>query len=267
MTDASSIPASCNFCDRRVARTALDECHSLRVHGGDGADIDQLACPHCFDEIAALTDDMEPRELDDSDAAALAAESCSCSLCGNDAAVSGGTLLVADDTAYALCSGCTDVFDQFCANVPEVEPAEETVGDVVEGEAEAASDAGSEAASESASATAETVETVDTADDTDSSDLGTVLESGLDDVEFDDEVRFDIRRESREGDAVVFTVEGSVDRAETSYIGGSTVYVAGDDGETYRLESSFSSEAVRVGTVDGHDVNFKGHLDELVRIE
>ncbi|WP_267640835.1 hypothetical protein [Haloarchaeobius amylolyticus] len=100
----------------------------------------------------------------------------------------------------------------------------------------------------------------------DGSDLKNVLDSGLDDVAEGDEIRFDIRRESRDGDAEISTVDGVVTRAETSYIGGSTAYVHGDDGAEYRLESSFSSEAVRVSTVDGHDLEFRGHLDALVRL-
>ncbi|WP_256296571.1 hypothetical protein [Haloarchaeobius salinus] len=101
------------------------------------------------------------------------------------------------------------------------------------------------------------------ADDSDPTDLGTVLDSGLDDVEENDRVHFDLQRDTGDGSAPTETVSGDVTSADTSYIGGSTIYVAGDDGEEYRVESSFSSDAVRVTTVHGHDLRFEGHLDEL----
>ncbi|WP_439027539.1 hypothetical protein [Haloarchaeobius sp. DT45] len=293
MTETDA-PQTCTFCDRTFAAGDDPDLHSLchrRVDFSTDADAvtERLACPHCFDEISELTDDMTAHEVDATDPDSLAAVEV-CSLCtdefGDDDSLE---LLAVDDSCYLLCAACTGVFDQFVANVPENPVEAEDVatavpaGDGGKPVVEATTDAGegdddgegtSDAAADESDTDADgpealhdagqAAEAVATAD---ASDLKNVLDSGLDDVEEGDEVRFDTRRESRDGSAEISTTDGVVTRAETSYIGGSTVYVHGDDGEEYRLESSFSSEAVRVSTVDGHDLDFRGHLDALVRLE
>ncbi|MFC4407950.1 hypothetical protein [Haloarchaeobius iranensis] len=233
-------PDVCRFCARTVTPTATDTVHRVytRRADGDGAAVatEQFACDHCFDDVRALVADMEPRPDGDDNLADH-----DCGLCGGAVAPdAGATRLVVDRDRYLLCPDCTDVFDEFCASVPETAP-------------EPAADA----------PTATEVVADGGAPEQDDTDLGTVLDSGLDDVVEGDRVHFDLRRDTGDGSAPTETVSGDVTSADTSYIGGSTIYVDGDDGEEYRVESSFSSDAVRVTTVHGHDIEFQGHLDEL----
>lgn len=232
-------PDACRFCTRTVVATATDTVHRVytRRVDADAATVDtseRFACDHCFDDVRALAADMQHRPV--ADRSALASHDCS--LCAGAVPADGGaTQLDVDQDRYVLCADCTDVFDEFCATVPETAP-------------------------EPDAATAEVVADGGTPEG-DGSDLGTVLDSGLDDVAEGDRVHFDLRRDTGDGSAPTETVSGDVTSADTSYIGGSTIYVDGDDGEEYRVESSFSSEAVRVTTVHGHDLEFEGHLDEL----
>ncbi|MCT9097917.1 hypothetical protein [Haloarchaeobius sp. HME9146] len=292
-------PQSCTFCERTFSDDDDGpDLHSLchrRVDLSTEADAvtERLACEHCFDEISELTDDMAAHDVDATDPDSLG-EVDDCSLCGDDFGDDDSLeLLAVDDICYLLCADCTGVFDQFVANVPETTPeatadmeaavpaghgddvdpievadepdesgadSDDAGDDTADDEAEAEGDDGPVALHD-ANQAAEAVAAAD------ASDLKNVLDSGLDDVEEGYEIRFDVRRDSRDGSSEISTMDGVVTRAETSYIGGSTIYVHGDDGEEYRLESSFSSEAVRVSTVDGHDLDFRGHLDALVRLE
>jgi hypothetical protein len=248
---------TCSFCERAVVSddTNLHHICSRRVDAD--ARTERVACDHCFDDVRAGTRDLdahEPEGLVDH----------GCSLCGSaldpDACVE---RLTVDEDWYALCATCTSAFEEFCLGVPEREPADPVVGDAG-GPGEAVADP--EETARAVSDPAGTIEVIADGGDPndDSMDLGTVLDSGLDDVEVDDRVGFDVRADTgNDVSATVDTVRGDVTRAETSYIGGSTVYVDGDDGEEYRLESSFSSEAVRITTIHGHDLRFEGHLDEL----
>jgi hypothetical protein len=235
-------PGVCRFCARTVTPTATDTVHRVytRRVGGDAATVattERFACDHCFHDVHALTADMQRRNV--SDRAALAGHDCS--FCDGDIAPdAAATRLDVDQERYVLCADCTDVFEEFCASVPETAPgpaSETTAANAV------VADGGTP--------------------EEDDTDLGTVLDSGLDDVVEGDRVHFDLRRDTGDGSAPTETVSGDVTSADTSYIGGSTIYVDGDDGEEYRVESSFSSDAVRVTTVHGHDLQFRGHLDEL----
>lgn len=229
-------PDTCGFCARSVDPTPTEPVHRVATRRVDGdAATERFACDHCFGDVRTLAADLARRHV--ADRAALADHDCS--LCG-DAPDGGVTQLDVDQDRYVLCAACADVFDEFCASVPETAPA-------------AATDA---------PATTEVVADGGTPEE-DGTDLGTVLDSGLDDVAEGDRVHFDLRRDTGDGSAPIETVSGDVTSADTSYIGGSTIYVDGDDGEEYRVESSFSSDAVRVTTVHGHDLQFEGHLDEL----
>ena len=239
---STDTPDACRFCARTVTSTATDTGHRVytRRVDADGATVDtteRLACGHCFADVRALTADMRRHSV--SDHGALAAHDCS--FCGGDTEPGADvTQLDVDQQRYVLCADCTDVFERFCASVPETEPGP-------------AADA---------SAATEVVADGGTPEQ-DDTDLGTVLDSGLDDVVEGDRVHFDLRRDTGDDSAPTKTVSGDVTSADTSYIGGSTIYVDGDDGEEYRVESSFSSDAVRVTTVHGRDLQFEGHLDEL----
>ncbi|MFD1647378.1 hypothetical protein [Haloarchaeobius litoreus] len=235
-------PDTCRFCTRIVTPTATDTVHRIytRRVDGDAATVEtseRFACDHCFDDVRALAADMQHRHM--IDRATLADHDCS--LCGGDVTPdAGATQLDVDQDRYVLCPDCTDVFDEFCASVPETAPESRTG---TTSATEVVADGGTP--------------------EEDGSDLGTVLDSGLDDVVEGDRVHFDLRRDTGDGSAPTETVSGDVTSADTSYIGGSTIYVDGDDDEEYRVESSFSSDAVRVTTVHGHDLQFEGHLDEL----
>ncbi|WP_435347742.1 hypothetical protein [Haloarchaeobius sp. HRN-SO-5] len=240
-------PDACTFCERPLPTDGDDPVHrvcSRRVDRGTDAvaQTERVACEHCFADVATLTADMTAHTAHDLDAAVAY----DCSRCGDELAGDASVeRLDVDDDRYLLCADCTGFFDECCRTVPGRDPAGPAVGGQEPG------------------ATAEVV-TDGGAPDEDPIDLGTVLDSGLDDVEVDDRIAFTVRADTSGATSdTVDTVRGDVTRAETSYIGGSTVYVDGDDGEEYRLESSFSSEAVRVTTVHGHDLRFQGHLDEL----
>ncbi|WP_435359526.1 hypothetical protein [Haloarchaeobius sp. DFWS5] len=289
-TDALAAVADCSFCGND-----FDDDASLELLAVD--DTCYVLCAGCssvFDQFCSNVPESEP-EGDVVVAADGGDESAAEDAEASDAAAESDT----EEAADAAEDESADVSDESEA----VEAAGETEAEAEDAEiTDEASDAVADEVAEAADDTAdETVEHVADeadevatdeaaedeagADDTDdeylhdadeaataaaaadASDLKNVLDSGLDDVETDDQVRFDIRRDSRDGSSEISTVDGTVTRAETSYIGGSTIYVDGDDGEEYRLESSFSSEAVRISTVAGHDLDFRGHLDALARIE